>query len=392
MQPKLLTASIMAAGLTLGATAQAADVRINGFMSVVGGTTLSEGTARSHLTGAESKSTFTADSVTLGVYDDDISFKPDTNYGIQISSNLGSGLSVTGQITGNGGEDFEANVAWAYISYDLSDTWTLQAGRQRLPLFYYSDFLDVAYAYHWLRTPQQTAGALIDTFEGVKFSYANTTDNWDWNFSAFGGAGDEDIGQGFTGKMEDMMGLVGKVGNDWLQLRASYATMDLEIGDGAFSTNGVVQGTDDNPAEYSFFGLASHMTFDNVFVVAEYTFAEVDEPFGADFGASGFTEDTGWYISSGIRLGSVTPHITYGNRVSDLTQIFGTTTLFETEVSYWTLGARWDFHPSAAAKLEYTSQSDDSDDFAKNTAGPLGAGYGDTYEVDVISIGIDVIF
>ena len=30
-----------------------------------------------------------------------------------------------------------------YLSYEVNDNWTIQAGKKRLPLFYYSDFYDV---------------------------------------------------------------------------------------------------------------------------------------------------------------------------------------------------------------------------------------------------------
>ena len=64
---------------------------------------------------------------------------------------LGEGLSVTGQIVARGVNDFDANFEWAYISYEINDNWTVQAGKKRLPLFYYSDFFDVGYAYVWMR-------------------------------------------------------------------------------------------------------------------------------------------------------------------------------------------------------------------------------------------------
>lgn len=376
---------------------EASDLQINGFMSVAGGATLSQGTDRNHITGVETDAVFVADDVTNGFYDDALSFKADTNYGIQITSNLGDGLTATGQITGNGGENFEPTIAWAYVSYAANENWTLQAGRQRLPLFYYSDFLDVAYAYHWIRTPQQIAASFNDTFEGIKFNYRQSTDNWDWDVSAYGGSGDKDIIL-FTTKMENLLGLVVKTSNDWLQLRASVAKMDMTSDDlpVAYTSNGVTQATDDNPVEYSFLGLAAYMTFNSAFVMAEYTYAEADEPIGPDLGIGGYSNDLGWYISTGMRFGAFTPHITYGNNTLEYEQINNAFAVFNTEfeesVNYWTIGARWDFHPSAVAKIDYTSQMDDSDDFFKNSAGLIGVGYGDRNEVDAFSIGIDVIF
>jgi len=397
MQRNPLTAGILVAGLVLSASSQAADVRINGFMSVVGGATLSEGTARNRATGAETPATFEADAPTGGVYDDDISFKPDTNYGVQISSNLGDGLSVTGQITGAGGEDFDANVSWAYVNYDLNDTWTVQAGRQRLPLFFYSDFLDVAYAYHWARTPQVLPAAFSDTFEGIKFAWSDSTDNWDWRASIYGGSGSAE--SGVVGiKTNNVLGGVIKVSNDWLQLRASYSQNELVISGSpeitaSFRRNGVPQATSENPLGFQFAGVGVHMTFDDVFVVSEYALSAIENPFAPDFDAVGTDGTIGWYISSGIRIGNLTPHITYGYNEQTLSrEMPGLTNDAANAASTITLGVRWDFHPSAAFKAEYSSRDDDSDDIVQNDIGFASVGNGDQHKVDIFTLGIDIIF
>ncbi len=390
MKPLKILSCVAAAGLTLTSSVQAADVRINGFASVVAGTTLSEGTGTHHFTGAESDAVFAADKVTGGAYDDEISFKPDSTFGIQISSDLGHGLSVTGQITGHGGEDYDAVISWAYIGYDLTDNLSLQAGRQRLPFYYYSDFIDVGYAYHWVRPPSSLAIAIFDTFEGLNLRYSGYTGGWDWNASLMGGGGDEDVESIGTITIEKMYGTVIKANNSWLQLRGSYFEMDQLYPDVNYLTlNGEVQGTDDNPLGTTFYGLAAHMTFGNAFVVSEFTHVEYDEPLGADNGAIGFDEEDGWYISAGYRMGDFTPHITVGEKDTTFVET-GAATTGSRIAKELTVGVRWDFHPSAAAKFEYSSISDDSNDFYKNQIGLVG--YGDSLEVDVITVGVDVIF
>lgn len=109
MNKALVTSALLCAGFVGGASA--ADVNINSFASIVGGQTLSEGDLRTAGTLNGENAVFISDAPSIGIYDDDISFKPDTIFGLQISSQLGDGLSVTGQITGAGGEDFDANIA-----------------------------------------------------------------------------------------------------------------------------------------------------------------------------------------------------------------------------------------------------------------------------------------
>lgn len=369
----------------------AADIRFNGFASVVAGKTLSEGTDRNRFTGVETDSTYTADQPTEGVYDDDISFKPDSIFGLQVSVNLGNGLGVTGQITGSGGEDFDANVAWAYITYDFNENWSLQAGRQRLPLFYYSDFLDVGYAYHWIRVPQDLPAAFNDTFEGLKFAYTNSGDEWDWRFDLYGGSSNVDV-SGFSVNMEKILGGVAKVSNDWLQLRATYMTTDIDIDEAtAFTYRGEPQLTDDNPLVYDFAGIAAHATLGNGFLVAEYALSNVDDPLGADNDADGFDGNVGWYISYGHRFGDITPHITFSQLTSDTSsEAPSLTSDAEEESDTWTVGIRWDFHPNAAFKFEYATRDQSSDNEIENVIG--GFGDGTPREVDVISAGFDIIF
>ena len=188
------------------ATAQAADLRINGFASIGAGLTISEGkdiAPGSNSASTDGNATFLADSPTNARYDDDIDFRPDSIYGLQITSALGEGLSATGQITGTGGEDFDATVAWAYVSYDLDDNWTLLAGRQRIPLYFYSDFLDVGYAYHWVRPPSP-ANSIFDSYDGAQLRHQGSIGSWDTRVQLFAGSaettGDFDIG------LDDLIG------------------------------------------------------------------------------------------------------------------------------------------------------------------------------------------
>ena len=374
MQPKLLTASIIAAGLSFGATVQAEDVRINGFISVVGGTTLSEGTLANG-----NKSTFVGNSPTNGRYDDDISFKPDTIFGLQVSSNLGDGLSVTGQITGAGGEDFDANVAWAYLNYEFNDSWSLMAGRQRIPFFMNSDYLDVGYAYHWMRPPTETEVA-VDDFEGVSFTHTGYIGDWDTRLKIY--AGENTASTPALGDLglKDIIGVVYNLGRDNLQLRATYMVTDFYVDDLAPFGQGP-----ETPVSSHFFGLSGKWNFGNSFLMAEYVGYGFDDVL---FGA-GWDEYTGGYISFGHQVNSITPHITYS--FSDMTTASTTNGNpnggldGSEESSSITAGVRWDFHPKAAFKAEYQTRSDDS------TANVIAA-KGNLREVDLISVGIDVIF
>lgn len=399
----LLTAGILAA---VASSAQAADVRINGFSSIVGGMTVKEGKTIDRLTGDPAKATFDAEPVTEGTYDDNLSFKPDSIYGLQFTADLGNKLKVVGQVTGAGGEDFEAEVSWAYISYDLTPTVTLQGGRQRLPLFLYSDYLDVGYAYHWIRVPTVLAAGALDTFEGAKISWTPTVGDWTYRTEVFGGAGNEYVGaiESET-NFDNILGTTFKASNDWLQLRASYMQADAYT-EGEY--NEVLRDEEDeissknNPNQYSFWGVGAQANLGDGFIVAEYTNSETDRIVGYQYtppetddnpnptaqDVQGFYEGNGWYISAGYRIGDFTPHITYAES-NEKRKTINFQDGFDVASAEWTIGLRWDFHPSAALKAEYTTRSDESDKTYKED---FRGGYGESLEADVIAIGVDVIF
>ena len=112
-----------------------AEVRINGFASIVGGKSLDS-------------------DQTLYGYDDDISFKNESVFALQLTADLQEKLSATAQIVARGENDFDADFEWAYLTYEISDELQISAGKMRAPFYRYSDFLDVGYTYRWVRPPQ----------------------------------------------------------------------------------------------------------------------------------------------------------------------------------------------------------------------------------------------
>ena len=129
----------------LSSTTTYADIQISGFGSIVGGMTTS------------------SDEQLYG-FDDNFDFKEGSLFALQASSDLENGLGVTVQLQAKGADDWDPEFKWAYVSYDVSDDFRVLAGRQRLPFYMYSDFLDVSYAYAWIEPPEGVYNVLFDTF------------------------------------------------------------------------------------------------------------------------------------------------------------------------------------------------------------------------------------
>lgn len=357
---KLGCLTIIAAAVVCG-TAQA-EVKISGFATVAGGKVLSG----DGLNGAAPS--FLANYPLVAVYEEDWSFKPETRMGLQVSADLLEGLSVTGQIVARGADDFDAKFEWAYLSYRVNDTWTIQAGKKRLPLYYYSDFFDVGYAYLWLRPPADNYTWQIFNYDGINALFNYQLGSWDLSGNVYYGREDDTrnklLSDYFFGVQtreiwKDITGLVLNFNRDWLDIRLTYMTY---INERFFIENGV-----STPAEWDgqnsrrghFYGSSFNIDYNNLILLTELNRLDLN---GENF-------DT-YMVSAGYRVNSITPYVSYANFDSE-GEKHNTTSL----------GLRYDFHNSAAFKLQFDRVKD------KGTPGYEVAG-----DSNAITFGIDLVF
>lgn len=202
-------------GLGLSGIALAADTTISGFLSVGGGKS-SENTTAGY----------------AGYNEDQVTFDADTLFGLQVTSQVSEKVKVTGQLEARGSDDYKVEDQWAYVSYAFNDNVTARAGRLRTPLYLYSDFVDVGYAYSWIRPPSDVYYLPFNNVQGMDFV---------WNFSA--GPVDSTI-QGYFGALTDNFNLNGEDVNtklrkqtglsyqanwNWLTFRTAYHQATLTV-------------------------------------------------------------------------------------------------------------------------------------------------------------------
>ncbi|WP_143247596.1 hypothetical protein [Agaribacterium haliotis] len=425
MSPKLLQKTLLGAAISSASlSAIAAETTFNGFASVVGGIALNQETLPFGC-----KAMFAADPGYIGLavgepgttcegdldptnqagasttsvnrkaaYSDQLSFTPDSNYGLQIKSDLNNGLSFTAQLTGRGSKDFQAELESAYLTYDFTPNTTLQAGRQRLPLYYYSDFFDVGYAYHWIRPPIDVYANTQNTFEGVSLTQRASFGSWSAQGRIYTGSAYNPLSRFGDSSTDSLTGGLLEASNDYLRLRASYVQGD-------FYVRGTL--TDKSNEQPGYFGsLSAHLTLGNFFALVEGTaggfhdddayfsttpVTDVINPVDPRTWDRGMTALDSAMISAGWIFGDFTPHITYSQNTLELAIInplngkpIDNDELY-VAASTWTYGLRWDFHPSADFKVEYSARTDDSGSL-------FVASEGKTQGVDVLSMGFDVIF
>ena len=345
--------SALAIATLMSTSAMAVDIQWNGFASIVAGQTLSSGES-------------------VYGFDDDISFDSGSLIAIQASSDLGNGLGITAQILSKGADDWDPEFAWAYVSYDFTDSFRMLVGRQRAPFYMYSDFLDVSYAYPWITPPEGVYSLPFDTFDGVGFIYNASMGEFDTTTHFTYGANDNEAviaGQTVDPEFKNIMALSFTMTRDWLTLRAAYAVAESTV---------PVEGIDALAAGWSqtpyaeigdlirmsgddgdFLEVGFQIDYNDWLVVGEYTEIDTGDTF--------INANDSYYVMLGKRVNAVTYHVTYGADSADPTLDFliantnAATASQAEDTTFLTIGARWDFHDSAAVKFEYTDFSDDLD-------------------------------
>jgi len=391
MKNTLAAAIVLALGAT-SSLAQAADTRINGFASVVAGVTTDEDTS-------------------MFGYNDNISFKPESLFALQIASDLGDGLSATAQIMSRGSNDYAAEFEWAYLSYEISDSTQINAGKLRIPFYRYSDFLDVGYAYTWARPPQAVYSLVFSTFDGLSIVNNHTLGNWDSSIQVIYGSYDGSVdlvSDEDPATLNNMMGINWTLTYDWFTARAIYAQAETSISfennedPDRLLNNGIdlvgnifpQVASDLNVDEDigSFIGLGFAVDYNNLLIEAEFTTVDVEDSIVAkqeqyyvsvgyrigDFTIYAITEhgeDTneGDYDHSSVmpvsldipNYGTVYPQATYQTLIASQEETIDTATI----------GTRYNFHPSAALKLDITSTK-----------------INDADATNVLSVGVDLVF
>lgn len=340
-----------------------ADVNVSGFVSINAGKVLSGDGVPQY--GVEP--TFLADYPIVSAYTDEISFEPESLFGLQVSADLMDGLSATGQIVARGANDFDAEFEWAYLSYELNENWTLQGGKKRLPLFYYSDFYDVGYAYVWMRPPADNYTWQIFNYNGLNLLYNGYVGDWSISGNIYGGREDDEsnklLSEFFFQEptreiWKDIIGGVVQASNDWFEIRATHMRYTNER---YRSGNIVVWEDGDTERDGKFYGLALNLDFGDAFVLTELNRLDLDGNL-----------DT-YMVSAGYRFDGITPYVSY----SEFDQEGDGDTEQHNTTS---VGVRWDFHPSAAFKVQFDKVEDDSFDLA--VAG----------DSESITIGVDAVF
>ncbi len=199
------------------------DIKINGFGSIV---------ASSVFDGDG----YLAEYPNLAIYEDsDLDFGQETRLGLQIRGTINDKMSATTQIIMRSANEYEPEVGWMFLSYELAADSSVQLGRMRVPVYHFSEYMDVGYAYPWIRVPSDTYSLDLTNYNGFRFMKQFEVN--DYSLNLIGIYGQEDIEDSelmsylfpdrIDRNFEDIFGLVLEFDADFIVLRSSYVQSDM---------------------------------------------------------------------------------------------------------------------------------------------------------------------
>lgn len=363
---------VLLVGGTCTTNALAIDYKLSGFAQVVAGRVLSgKPTAGQTADNPYSYSAkpgenyrcpcFVANYERPTVYEfHETSAAPETLAGVQADISFTPSFGATVQTVARAG-DGTLEFDWAYASLKLAPNLTLQAGRKRLPLYYYSDYMYVGYAYPWIRPNQDLYAWQIYSYDGANLLYNTSLGHWDLNANVW-------IGSRHT-KDNDMLGKLyytTQIDEKWKSMVGGY----VELSDDIFNLRGVYMNTKvdryavaadgtrspamsgeggrpENSVGQAFYGLSLNADYHNWIVRTEMNY--VNRP-------SVKNNYLAQSYSGGYQFGNHLVMLSWGK--------------FRERAAYWPDGVeihttrsisyRWDFSKSQAFKLQLDSIKDET--------------------------------
>ena len=334
-----------------------AEVNFQGFASFVGGATL------------ESDETYNG-------YENKIEYDKNSVYGLQAVSNLGDGLTATGQIIARGSENYKPEFEWMYLSYNITPTLSAKFGRIRTPFYMQSEYLEVGYTYHWIRPPEELYAAQITNMDGASFLYNVPMGSVDGQF-VVSIANRRDYSEDASTTVSDFTSIIATTAQ--FEFKGHSTKLIYVQGDLTFETTGI----DTAETQYAgaglsasfianhvsiqdkpltFTGIGFDLNFDAVKVILEYS--------QLDFGdllliaskearslasvAYSFDDSSISYSLSGNKKES-DADIASNAAAPFQATILGALAGTDRDVTTHTIGLRHDFHDSAAFKVELIS-------------------------------------
>ena len=321
----------------------------------------------------------------------DTRFDVDSRFGLQISSDIAEDMSVVAQLLAAGDNDnFNAIIEWAYVDYEFNEMVSVRGGKIKEPVFLISDYVEVGYAYPWIRPPAEVySNNPLNTVNGVEFLIQYPVGKNVFSIQPYLGTNSEEIpGTNGAGSFEavDIRGVDIKFTGRGYSMHAS--TLKTEVSTqgslGAFSLNAA------GDAMLTSAGFSLDMA--NFVVYAEWQDRDIS---GSAEGL--FPDQDSSYATLGYRFGKWMPHVTFATIDGKLPSVAPAPAFPYAKQDSVTYGLRYELNDSAAVKIEHQVVDVDSslNSMTYQNFGlfdPSFSALGTTEKIGITSFAIEVMF
>lgn len=279
-----------------------------------------------------------------------------TRAGVRISADINERTAAVVQFLARGDDDFNTEVQWAYLAYNISPDLVWRAGRLVLPTFMHSQYTQASYAYPWVVLPSEVYDTLpVDTMEGMDLTWKFSTGNIRHSANVSWGSTDVTSANGrYLVRNQAGANLTSYFGN--LSTRISYSTGQTTLDLPATTPVGDLSSFSLEDQFSYFTSVGAQYDNGRWLLMAEITRLGVDTP------SSWFPTQTAGYLTAGRRFGRLMPHLTWtmvededNANCTGTANDIGCLSLAAENGAHsksWTLGARYDLAAGIALKAE----------------------------------------
>ena len=321
-----------------------------------------------------------------------------SKFGAQLTYGLTDTLGVTLQATAKPLQDeWQANLEWAYLSWQANDQLMVRAGRLRSPVYMYSESLDVGFSYPWLRLPDEVYSQVqLTNYEGADVVYTLPLSYGSVTFQVAAGQAKnrdyfayDDLFSIDYGKLFGAN--VSLATNDYGTFRVGYVEADISTTiDGvvnAFGTPTYLQLLELKKDKGKFTSIGYQYDNGTWLTANEWTTRVTENDNNASIDS--------FYLMGGRRFGDFLAHVTYAQLDEN-----------EGRQNSWTLGLNYNIAPTVVLKTEYkrvdTSGGYDGvfvrgkqelyeNELFERSGGLAGVPARNS-DGDIISVGVDFVF
>ncbi len=323
---------------------------------------------------------------------DDVTFLQDSKFGLQITADVTENMQVIAQILGTARDDnFTSHVEWAYLDYTLTDSLSIRAGRIKQPIFLISDYLEVGYAYPWIRPPVEAYRNMpVDNIIGMELLYQTRIGSFNFAFQPYFGSNSEAVpGTQTTNFFADnYVGLAIRIENQYMTFQVTSFQTDVSTVD---SDTAALNPLNSN-GEGSLSVASLSWDINNIVGYTEYTTRDLKDNNGQIPFDALFSDQEAYYVTLGYRMNKYLPHITYASSSAEPAGPFNTGASQGVQQSSITLGLRYELNDSAALKMEYAVIELDDVVGNRGLFQPTLTSALENDKTNLISVAIDVIF